>query len=282
MTEDRKLGTLCHSPVPACLPVLTVSSSRLCRADLGRCVGEASKPSLAFPLGPPTALLASIHASLHTSSSPKESTRPADTLQPIQTALRLEAGVELESAVSFERVEARVQRLLPGETLLIAWQHDFIPMLVNSLRPPAPKLLTTFPLQCNSSHYREPAYTLSDPSGSCYDVLWQVVLQRPQPRPGEVPKPWHAASFNQLHQGFAGEDVDSTECREALAPMASSSALFRGLAQAHREQALATPAAPGGVRLASRGVRAEAWSWPWSRTRSDDARDRPGARRAQR
>ena len=202
------------------------AEGKLRAAYLGRCIGSASDPSLAFPLGPPTALLASVHESPHASSPIKISTRPADTLQPVQDALKLSEGVQLARALNISSVEKRVQELSPGETLLVAWQHDYIPMLVNSLRPPAPTLFKTFPLQCNSSHYQEPYYTLNDPGGSCYDILWQVVLQRPQPRLGEAARKWHAASLTQFHQGFAGDSLDSFECREALAPMASGSALF--------------------------------------------------------
>ena len=210
------------------------ADGKLRAAYLGRCIGLASDPSLAFPLGPPTALLASVHESLHASSTTKISTRPADTLQPVQDALKLTEGVQLARALNISGVERRVQGLAPGETLLVAWQHDFIPMLVNSLRPPAPTLIETFPLQCNNSHYQEPAYTLNDPGGSCYDILWQVVLQRPQSRPGETARKWHAASLTQFHQGFAGDSLDSLECREALAPMASDSALFGDLALRRR------------------------------------------------
>ena len=189
---------------------------------LGRCIGSAMEPSLAFPLGPPTALLGSVHY------GQKVSTRPADTLQPIQDVLRLSGGVELASGVNVSHVERRVQRLQPGETLLVAWQHDYIPELVNALHPPAPKILETFPSECNSTHFQEPAYTLNDPGGSCYDVLWQVVLQRPEPKElDEAAKRWHAVSLTQLHQGFAGEGAHGTDCREALAPLASESALFR-------------------------------------------------------
>ena len=199
-------------------------------AYLGRCIGSVSEPTLAFPLGPPTALLASEHASSGPTSIPKISTRPADTLRPIQERLLLPAGVELASAASLTSVQKSVQRLRPGETLLVAWQHDFIPSLVNSLRPPAPTLIRAFPMQCNSSHYEEPAYTLDDPGGYCYDIVWQVVLQRPQPQRGEQAKPWHAVALSQLHQGFAGDGADARECREALAPLASGSALYGALA----------------------------------------------------
>ena len=207
------------------------AEGKLRAAYLGRCIGSSTEPSLAFPLGAPSTMLASVHQSPHPSSSPKFSTRPADTLQPIQDALQLSEGVQLAPALNFSSVERLVHRLTPGETLLVAWQHDYIPMLVNSLRPPAPKLIESFPLQCNSSHYEEPAYTLDDPGGYCYDLIWQVVLQRPQPRPGQEPKRWKAVSLNQLHQGFA---PDTTECKEALAPIASDSGLFGRLLRPQR------------------------------------------------
>ena len=198
---------------------------------LAQCIGGATEPTLAFPLGPPTALLASERF------FPDYSTRPHDTLRPIQESLQLSAGIELMPSLDFESVEQRVQELTPGETLLVAWQHDFVPSLVSLLRPPTPVVVDTFPFECNLSYYQEPEYTRSTLPGasSCYDVIWQVMLQRPKKEQQRRQlglkeeekeeeearqEPWRAVSFAQLHQGFAGKAHDT--CREALAPISMS------------------------------------------------------------
>ena len=161
-------------------------------------MGGTTEPTLAFPLGPPTALLASER------NTPDYSTRPHDTLRPIQDRLQLDAGIEMVPTLDFHAVKQRVHSLAPGETLLVAWQHDFVPSLVNALSPPIPTHLELFPSQCSLSYWEEPEYTRADGYGSyCYDVIWQVVLQR---RQGAAPhEAWKAVSFTQLHQGFAGD-----------------------------------------------------------------------------
>lgn len=51
-------------------------------------------------------------------------------------------------------------------------------------------------------------------TGDCYEVIWQLVLNRPI---GDETAPWQTVSFAQMHQGFNGQ-ADGP-CSEALAPL---------------------------------------------------------------
>ena len=170
---------------------------------MAKCMGHR-QPSVAFPFGAPTRLLASLRA---------DSKRPVETLTPIANKLHLE--IETAKMMDIYAVNKLVPTLKAGDQLLVSWQHWFIPKMIQALYPPTPKWLERFPKSCNTTEYLEPGYTREGTDGDCYDIIWQLVLTRPK---GATDAPWQTVTFNQMHEGFAGT-IDSP-CIEALSPIA--------------------------------------------------------------
>ena len=168
---------------------------------MGKCIGH--QPSVAFPFGAPTRLLASVR---------EDSKRPVETLTPIASKLHLE--IETADMMDIYAVNKLVPTLKHGDQLLVSWQHWFIPKMMAALYPPTPQLLHGFPKSCNTTEYTEPSYTRGGSDGDCYDIIWQLVLTRPK---GVSDAPWQTVTFNQMHEGFAG--TTSSPCAEALSPI---------------------------------------------------------------
>ena len=177
---------------------------------IAKCVGSGD-PSLAFPLGPPTELIASYR--------PASSVRPLETLQPLAEKL---GGMHIDNTIGMQdadKVAEYVQGLKPGGTLFLAWQHWFIPFLVRALEVTATELAPEFwPNTCPYHEWDEPDYTSQKPSKhnpstakACYDVLWQVVLFRENDKDR-----WRAQAFTQMHMGFGGES--DSPCESGFKP----------------------------------------------------------------
>mmetsp|Transcript_18987 Transcript_18987/g.48585 ORF Transcript_18987/g.48585 Transcript_18987/m.48585 type:complete len:319 (-) Transcript_18987:402-1358(-) len=170
-------------------------------AYMSKCI--ARQPSVAFPFGAPTRLLASLRA---------DSKRPVETLTP--TAEKLHLDIETADMMDIYAVNKLLPTLKPGDQLLVSWQHWFIPKMIAALYPPTPHWLNSFPKACNTSEWVEPAYTRGGSDGDCYDIMWQLVLTRPR---GAVDAPWQTVTLNLMHEGFAG--TANSACAEALAPI---------------------------------------------------------------
>lgn len=124
---------------------------------IARCASQ-SDPSMAFPLGPPTHLLASLR--------PEKSVRPLETLEPLAAELDLHLGNNVNMADT-ERFIQFVHGLPSGATALIAWQHWWITWLLKAVYPNAP----AYPDYCPYSQWSDlPEYT----HGRCYDIVYQV------------------------------------------------------------------------------------------------------------
>merc|ERR1719498_2277624 len=104
-------------------PHLTIDGAK--RAEyIARCTASGES-SIAFPLGPPQRLLASLRPT---------SVRPLETLRPLSQRL----NVTIDNTVEMPDVDGFVkylQQLKHGETLLVAWQHWFIPKLAAAIDP---------------------------------------------------------------------------------------------------------------------------------------------------
>lgn len=168
---------------------------------MSKCITR--QPSIALPLGAPTRLLASLR---------DDSKRPVETLTPLATKL----GLTIETADMFDlyAVNRIIPTLVPGDQLLVSWQHWFLPRMIEVLNPPTPWWLRGFPKACNTSEWREPSYTRQGSDGDCYDIIWQLVLTRPK---GNSEAAWQAVTFNQMHEGFGG--AADSPCTEALSPI---------------------------------------------------------------
>ena len=172
---------------------------------LDKCI--AKSPSIAFPLGHPTRLLASTRG-------PSGSHRPYDTLAPI--ARRFNVSIELADMMEIYSALEAVPTLKPGDTMLVAWQHWFMPRMIAALDPPTPVLINKFPPACPSEEWVEPEYAKEeDGTGDCYGVIWQLALSRPL---GDENAPWQSVSFAQMHEGFSGK-ADGP-CAAAMSPIA--------------------------------------------------------------
>jgi len=167
---------------------------------LGKCVSD--QPSVAFPFGAPTRLLASLRDT---------SKRPVETLTPL--ARRLGLVIETADLMDIYALNRMIPTLEPRDQLLVSWQHWFLPRMIAALYPPSPRMLRNFPEACNTSEWTEPQYAREGSGGDCYDIMWQLMLVRPK---GQT-APWQAVTFNQMHQGFGG--ASDSPCMEALAPI---------------------------------------------------------------
>lgn len=168
---------------------------------MNKCIDR--KPSAAFPLGAPTRLLASVR---------DDSVRPTESL--IHIAEKLDVKLETADMMDIYAVNEVVPTLKPRDTLLVSWQHFFLPRMMKAMYPPSPIYLRGFPDACPTTEWVEPQYTRETNGGDCYDIVWQMVLTRPK---DDASAPWQAVTFNQMHMGFAGT-VESP-CAEAFAPI---------------------------------------------------------------
>jgi solute carrier family 25 (adenine nucleotide translocator) protein 4/5/6/31 len=163
---------------------------------IARCAA-ADTPSLAFPLGPPTKLVASFRSN---------SVRPFETLKPLGQKLNLpiENTIVFNDMAGFHRYVQ--ENLQAGETLLAAWQHWFVPFLAKSLDPNG-LVRSTFPTECKFTEWTEPGYT----NGACYDLISQLQLYR-----SNASHPWRLQAYSQMHMGFGGNANSS--CASAFLP----------------------------------------------------------------
>mmetsp|Transcript_60745 Transcript_60745/g.113551 ORF Transcript_60745/g.113551 Transcript_60745/m.113551 type:complete len:284 (+) Transcript_60745:44-895(+) len=171
---------------------------------IARCA-SAHSPSLAFPRGPASQLLAGQRQELkgHNSS------RPFETLQPLAQI----SGTRLDNDVDFQDVQGFVdylQAVPAGSTVLVAWEHKVIGKLAAAIDPTglAPE---RYPDHCAIKEWNEPDYT----EGACYDVIWQFLLHRTNSS-----QPWQSRGFLHMHMGFAGL---GSPCRDAFAPYSNPS-----------------------------------------------------------
>ena len=170
---------------------------------MAKCIPRA--PSVAFPFGPPTRLLASLRG---------DSDRPMESLEPVAKALGMDVS-DIENADMFDvyAVNKLLPTLIAGQTLLVSWQHWFLPRIIQALDVPTPFLLKGFPGACNTTEWYEPDYTRQTNGGDCYDIVWQVVFEREK----GSNKPWQAVTYSHMHMGFGGE-ADSP-CSEGFSPI---------------------------------------------------------------
>jgi solute carrier family 25 (adenine nucleotide translocator) protein 4/5/6/31 len=99
-----------------------------------------------------------------------------------------------------------LKNITHGETLLVAWEHHFIPRLIKAIDPrrvaPARLFLT-----CNTSDWVGPD---EEKDISCFDdVMWQLMLYR-EDRNSD----WHVRAFSQMHMGFSG--LRNSSCNSAF------------------------------------------------------------------
>ena len=177
---------------------------------IARCASKQT-PSLAFPLGPPTHLLASLR--------PLKSVRPYETLKPLSDSLKVELENDIGMA-DVEKFEHFVQGLPAGATAMVAWQHWWITWLLKAVYPNAPG----YPDFCPYSQWSDlPEYT----HARCYDILFQLVIKR-----DHAEDPWHVTAFSMMNMGFDGkegaecmsafgEDTNPTKWKQAPAPKGS-------------------------------------------------------------
>ena len=168
---------------------------------MNKCIGR--EPSVAFPLGAPTRMLASVR---------EDSVRPTESLQAI--AKKLDVKLETADMMDLYAVNELVPTLKPRDQLLVSWQHYFLPRMMKALYPPSPIMFKGFPNACPTTEWVEPEYTRETNGGDCYDIIWQMILTRPKDTPDA---PWQTVTFNQMHMGFAG--TATSPCAEALSPI---------------------------------------------------------------
>ena len=216
---------------------------------IARCVGDV--PSLAFPLGGPTALIASVRA--------ESSVRPLETLKPLSHKLGLPIDNTIDMA-DVAKVHEYVQSIPSGGTLLLSWQHWFIPIIARSLETTSTGLAPPlWPDKCDYSEWEEPTYT----SGACYDAIWQIILFRE--REGQQ---WRSQAFSQMHMGYGGradspcmsamypfsnpaswkqreEPLAAATMKQRDEPLAAATVLLNGLPSTAREPEAASGGAPG-------------------------------------
>lgn len=153
---------------------------------IARCVGSGT-PCLAFPLGPPTKLLASL----------KTDKRALETLEPLAQKLHLPIDKKILHNSTKDFSEYLQQHVKSGDTLLVAWQHWLIPLLSKTLDPNglADKSFP-FPTQCSVRETIELTYTRD----KCYDLITQMQLHR-----HNATTPWRIEAYTHMHMGFGGQ-----------------------------------------------------------------------------
>ena len=174
---------------------------------IAKCVSNATF-TMAFPLGPPDRLVASVRPP--NAHGEDESVRPLETLTPLSRALSL----PVENTLRYTNVDGfvdRLQKLAAGETMCVAWQHSFLDAFVRrlGLEGLAP---ASWPRSCNyTGPWAEPDYAMDVTEGNCYDLIWQLLLFREGPA-----HRWRSAAFSQMHMGFRG--AGDGPCVEAFSP----------------------------------------------------------------
>jgi len=162
---------------------------------IAKCVMDPA-PTLAFPLGRPSRLLASYG---------HHSTRPKETLEPLER----DSGIKLDFNIAYDDVDAfkkYVHELHHGQTLFVAWQHQQIPKLVKAFVGNMAK--RRWPAECPYNEWIEPDEIQH---GGCYDAVWQMALHRENHS-----EPWQPQAFAQMHAGFAGSR--HSPCSQAFRP----------------------------------------------------------------
>ena len=159
---------------------------------LAQCIGNLSSTSssVAFPAGPPTALLAPAIV-------PGKSTRGRDTLMPLGNVLRLPVDTSIEKTDHAGFVALADSLLVHGGTVLAAWEHSDIAPIVASYGPPGKMGFDHWPNGCDNKQWPEPPYIKS--GDTCYERIWAVTLTRPR-----LNTPWLAVAFATMDQGFQG------------------------------------------------------------------------------
>jgi len=176
-------------------------------AYIARCVGEARHRTMAFPLGPPTKLLASERPG---SATKKASNRPIETLEPLSAKMGI--PLDLLHFKDINEFDNYVHSMQPGSTLLVSWQHKKIAKLAASVDPGGLSP-DRWPYECNFTQWSEPGYTteVEDAIDNCYDVIWQLLLWRASPTDR-----WRTRVFSMMHMGFGG--TADAPCDSAFMP----------------------------------------------------------------
>ncbi|EKX53722.1 hypothetical protein GUITHDRAFT_100692 [Guillardia theta CCMP2712] len=121
--------------------------------------------------------------------------RSHDTLVPLSESL----GVPLYSNVSKDDLNGFLELVLSahcGDTILVAWEHFTIPLLVQALGVPEDPYFSQWPKTCNSLYFQEPRHLEAD--SSCYDLIWRISLDLRNSSDG----PSRTASrVTEFHQG---------------------------------------------------------------------------------
>jgi len=189
---------------------------------LAKCMSKSS-PSALLPFGSPSSLMASVVKNGST-------TRPRDTLLPLAEMLGVEVAMpckKKDSDCFMREIEAL---LFPNATVVVAWQHEFLPDLVEAVGighglQSSKTKHGKLPKSCESLKWREPTCesngSLGGGSNGCYDLIFQIVFRQHS-------SGWVADSMRSLHQGFAGrtggecfEDLSADECLVESVPCRS-------------------------------------------------------------
>jgi len=170
-----------------------------------RCV-TAPRPTLAFPNGHPTKLLAGSRHDNVTGAA--ISVRPQETIEPLSKTLGLPIMDDIDMADLEGFGQYVQQNLTAGDIWLVSWQHWFIPLLAKQFDPNGlAEPHFPFPKQCNYTEWTEPDYI----GVKCYDLMVQLVIEREN-----ASRPWRIQAWTDMHMGFGGEA--SSPCASAFKP----------------------------------------------------------------
>ena len=169
---------------------------------LSRC---ATHRTSALSMGPPTALMAFAWRGAGTSH------RGIDTIAPLSVAL----GLDIDKSVQKDDVPgflAGVRRNLQcNGTLLVAWQHDNLPVILDALDPPNGRsCCREWPTTCPSASFPEPAPDHGQGGSNCFDQIWQMPMSK-----WAADDEWIVGSVQTSHEGF-GKSADSA-CAQGMA-----------------------------------------------------------------
>jgi len=174
---------------------------------IARCIGAMEHTTMAFPLGKPSRLLASLRPG-GLGGGGKASHRPAETLQPLADEMNL--PLDTMHFADYDEFHNYVHNIEPGSTILVSWQHKKISRLV-ALFDPGGLAPDRWPYECNFTQWSEPSYTTEDAVDNCYDLVWQLVLWRTSST-GH----WRTRVFSTMHMGFGGNP--DAPCESAFKP----------------------------------------------------------------
>jgi len=162
----------------------------------------ASHKTPALFMGPPNSIMAFASRGANTSR------RGIDTVKPLAKVLNitLDHSVRKDDMPGF--LMAVKKNLKCGETLLIAWQHDNLPLVLQALNPPNWKTIGAWPNSCPSATFREP----TDTGNVCFDLMWQMRMSK-----WNDTKSWIVGFVHEFHEGFGGEK--SSTCSQGLHPL---------------------------------------------------------------